>query len=315
MKTLRTILIILITFCAAFSSASAAVEINMPEPDAFPEALYLLELTKMPDLSALCDENQLLGLLGLDHLPADKWLSFDNDFLALQPYVPLNLEHAPYPIIAWISDDTLLTDAADGMWGHPWTPCQVSAALINAQLNKARDFLVNIGYDCNEPATLYRSVLSDGRPITEIGFPLMVEGLPLHASSFLAPGAYETSSGDWGYVTGDSAHIILLDNMEIYSLYLPEYVTVANKQPATSPIVDHQQALALWEANVANSFYQQQTVVVTSMRPCYLKHPIEGTNWRYIGRPAWEITYYFLDDGACSFFSTDYVDVLDGTVY
>ena len=316
MKRMFTILLTILVFCSPLSPASAAtVEINMPEPASFPAEVYTLELVKMPELSALCDESRLLSLLGLDSLPSDLWLSVDDDILTCQPYAPLNLEYAPYPIIGWLSEGTLLTDAANGMWGNPWTPCQVSAQLIDAQLDKARDLLVNIGFDCGEPATLYRSVLSDGRPTTEIGFPLMVEGLPLHSDFFLAPGAYETNRGDWGYVKGDSAHLILLDDMEIYSLYIPEYLTVENKQSVTLSVADYRQALELWKISIIDSYFPDKSIVVTSMRPCYLKHPVEGTNWRYIGKPAWEITYSLPCSDGSIYFSTDYVDALDGQVY
>lgn len=309
-------LAIFLTFLAVLlcTASARAFDLDMPEPAAFPDDVYLLELVRLPDLSAVCDEAQLLELLGSTSRPDDHCISLNGHYLYYEPLPALNMEHCPYPIVDLMSPDTLYTDVENGAWGAGWRPCQTSSELIAAQREKAAALLNGIGFACGGPSSLYRSVLADGRATTEIGFPLMVEGLPMHSNFFLAPGAYETTSGDWGYMLGDSAHVIILDNMEVYSLYIPEYVVVEGKERVTLSATDTEQALQLLEAQRPD--LQQRQVVVTSMRPCYLKHPVDGTNERYTARPSWEITYYDKRNGeVIDDFWTSYVDAVSGEVY
>lgn len=294
------------------------VELDMPEPGTFPENVYVLDISKVQNMNQLCDRTKLIDIMNVNGRPSNNTLTIDS-WISYAPSQRLNYEYIPYPISGIMpSNDntsflTVRTDVENGIRIDDWKTCQIDKSLIHAQLDIANQVLQQIGYNTGTPSTLYRSILDDGRSVTEIGLPLVIEQLPMHSCQYVSNGAYETKTRDWGYVWGDCAHFVILDSMDIYYLNIPEFLNINNKQNVSPTIASYQQALQAFVTELS-VYLQNKTVVITSINPCYLKHPVEGTNWRYTANPAWEITYYEKIDNA-GWFETKYIDATDGKLY
>ncbi len=250
------------------------VDLDMPEPGAFPDGLYRFSLQESREarVENIMPQRMLATEYGVGGEPA-------------------------FLVRSSGQNDSLMV-MCDGQYlgTDGWDYREMDRELFHSLYRTATEWMQQRSFSYHATPYVYRSRLADGTPIVKMLFTRALEGVPMHIGMYTDINATNGDGRSWGYSHPEYVLLMLYEDGRVYYLYQSELSTVVNREPLSAAALSNTEALQQFVSRKAERMMNKH-IVVYNMQPCYVKNAVPGSFDAFTAVAGWEISYYICTEG------------------